>query len=247
MSEGSGPELLPFRRRATIVVFAKAPRAGLVKTRMTPPLSPEQAAELYDNLLDDALATTSQLSKELDLDPVVAVFPEDACGEIVRRTPPRFQVVAQRGNDLGERMGWAVAEAAAGGATRILLRGSDCPVLGVELVRAALEELERVDLVVSPDLGGGYSLIGLRRPTPGLFDHPMSTHSVLDDTLANARRLGLEATVLAPSFDLDEAADFAHLARARREGRAGPCPRTLAHMDDHDLWSLAPPVPGGPT
>jgi len=236
---------LPFRGRGTLVVFAKAPRAGLVKTRMTPPLSPEQAAELYDNLLDDALATTSALSKELALDPVVAVFPEDACGEIVRRAPSRFQVVAQRGSDLGKRMEWAVAEAAGGGAARILLRGSDSPVLGIAEVREALEALEGDDLVIVPDLDGGYGLIGLRRPAPGLLDHPMSTRSVLADTLANARRLGLTVRVLEPSFDLDEVQDFAHLARARRDGRAGACPRTLAHMDEHDLWRLAP-EPGGP-
>ena len=203
---------------------------------MSPPLTPDQAADLYRNLLDDVLAVTAEFSRGLGLDPVVAVHPPEACGEMSGRVVPAFRVVAQRGRHLGERMAWAAREAGAAGARRILLRGSDSPLLPDRVLLQALRALDDHDLAVSPDRDGGYSLIALRKPCPGLFDHAMSTQSVLEDTLANARRLGLRPHVLPPSFDLDTAEDFLCLAEARARGCANLCPRTLAFLDKNDLW-----------
>jgi len=224
-----------------VVVFAKAPRAGLVKTRMSPPLSPEQAADLYANLLDDVLEATGRFATELGLRAVVAVHPAEALAEIADRAPENFEVVAQRGANLGARMGWGVAEAAAAGASRILLRGSDNPVLSRSCLEAALMELSDYDLVVSPDRDGGYGLIGLRAPAPGLFDHPMSTGSVLEETLSNAHAMGLSCKELEASFDLDSVADFSELARAHAAGDTTLCPRTIAHFDACELWRFARP------
>jgi len=221
---------------SVVIVFAKSPRPGLVKTRMSPPLSPEQAAELYSNLLDDVLDATGRYASELGLQAVVSVYPAEARGEFAERVPENFRVIAQRGAGLGERMAWAVAEAAASGAGRILLRGSDNPILDRSCLEAALAGLREYDLVVSPDRDGGYGLIGLREPAPGLFDHPMSTRSVLEETLANASGLGLQCKVLDPSFDLDTVDDFGELERARAQGQVGPCPRTIAHFDACELW-----------
>jgi rSAM/selenodomain-associated transferase 1 len=230
----------PFARRGVLVIFAKAPRPGLVKTRMSPPLSADQAAELYGHLLDDVLCVSAEIALALALDAVVTVHPADATGEMARRVPAGFRVIAQRGRNLSERMGWAVAEAAAGGAGRILVRGSDSPTLGRESIDEALAGLEEHDLVLSPDLDGGYALVGLRKPATGLFDHPMSTGTVLRETLANANRLGLASALLAPCFDLDTAADLAHLSRVRTRAEQR-CPRTLAYLDAEDLWRYATP------
>jgi rSAM/selenodomain-associated transferase 1 len=227
------------RGRALIGVLAKAPRAGLVKTRMSPPLSGHQAAELHRHLLGDVLEATAEFAGSLGLEALVVVHPEDARPEIAVSCPPAFDVVEQRGHDLAERMAWAVNEAAASGATRILLRGSDSPLLDGGTVARALEELEACDLVLCPDLAGGYCLIGLRRPAPALFDHPMSTSSVLDDTLAAASALGLRARLLEPTFGLDTVADFAYLARARSRDAEVLCPRTLAYLDENDLWRFS--------
>ena len=221
---------------ATIVVFAKAPVPGRVKTRMIPPFSPDQAAGLYASMLADVLETTAAFATRRGLEALLAVDPPDACGEMARRAPPSYRVVAQRGPGLSARMAWAVAEVAATGRERVLVRGSDSPALDPATLDAALDALADSDLSVCPDLDGGYSLIGLRGPAPGLFDHPMSTFRVLDDTLANARRLGLNSRVLSPRFDLDTAADLAHLAQARRDGSASGCRRTLAYLDDEALW-----------
>ena len=222
--------------RGVVVVFAKAPEPGRVKTRMVPVLSPDQAAEFYSNLLDDVLAATADFAARLGIDPVLTVDPASACGELARRAPRVFRVVPQCGPGLGARMSWACHEAAAGGAAPILLRGSDSPALGLEVVRAALEALVDCDVVISPDRDGGYSLIGLRKPSPELFDHPMSTGRVLEDTLSNARALGLRAVLLKPSFDLDTPGDLELLAQVRAEGGDLHCPRTLAFLDDEGLW-----------
>lgn len=224
------------RRERVIVVFAKEPRPGQVKTRLSPPLSLEQAAELYAELLADVLRATAAFSRELGLAPVLAVHPADACPRLARGAPASFRVVPQRGEGLAERMQRAVDEAGAAGASLILLRGSDSPVLDGESVGAALTALSEADLVLCPDRDGGYGLVGLRRPVPGLFEHPMSTGTVLDDTLANADALGLRSHVLDPSFDLDTIADLRWLAEARDEHVTRLCPRTLAYLDAHDLW-----------
>lgn len=222
--------------RGAIVVFAKAPRPGEVKTRMCPPLTPEQACGLYACLLADVLAETAVAARRNDLAPFVAVHPAKACGEIARAAPPGFTVVPQRGRNLSQRMAWAVAERAASGAPRVLLRGSDSPLLDTDVVARALATLDEVDLVLCPDRDGGYNLVGLRRPAPGLFEHPMSTGSVLDDTLENAAALGLCARRQDAGFDLDRFGDLALLAAARSEGRAKVCAKTIAYLDHEALW-----------
>jgi rSAM/selenodomain-associated transferase 1 len=221
---------------ASVIVFAKAPRPGLVKTRMCPPLDFDRAAALYARMLEDVLVATGDFSRVLDLDPVLALHPPDGVAEVLPRVPRGFRVVEQRGQTLSERMAWAVAEAAAGGARRILVRGSDSPVLPRRHFERALEILEEHDIALSPDLDGGYGLIGLCRPWPGLFDLPMSTETVLEDTLARARELGASTSLLEGSFDLDRYEELAQLAAARAGEGASLCPRTLEYLDREALW-----------
>jgi rSAM/selenodomain-associated transferase 1 len=225
--------------RAAIVVLAKVPRPGLVKTRLCPPLCSQEAAELYEHMLDDVLAATDAFAQELDLDPILAVHPAEGAPELLSRAPRRFRVIAQRGRDLAERMTWAGLEAAAGGLAPILLRGSDSPVLDQERVHQVLSSLDGHDLAICPDLDGGYSLVGMRRPVAGIFGHRMSTGSVLEDTLACAEALGLRCQLTTSSFDVDTVDDLATLARARRAGDTALCPRTIAFLDDRDLWRHA--------
>ncbi len=226
-------------RRAAFVVFAKAPRPGSVKTRMTPTLRPEAAADLYRCMLEDVLEATAQAARAFGAELVLAAHPPEAVRELAGLAPAEFRIVAQRGPDLGRRMEWAVAEAAAGGARAVVLRGSDSPALGASAFPAALAALDEADLALSPDRDGGYNLVALRRPAPGLFDHPMSTASVLDDTRGRAHSLGLRVRTLAPSFDLDTPADLELLAEARRVDPRLPCPRTLAWLDRHEVWGRA--------
>jgi uncharacterized protein len=216
-----------------LVVFAKEPAPGQVKTRLCPPFTPEQAARFYAALLADVLDATAAACRALGLDAVLAVHPPEAATRVP--APPGFRREPQRGPDLAARMEHALArELAAGGP--VLLRGSDSPTLAAATLAAAVDALSRSDLVLCPDRDGGYNLVGLAKPAPGLFAHPMSTAAVLADTLAQARRLGLSHTLLPAGFDLDTAADLALLADARHAGAADLCPRTLAFLDAEKLW-----------
>jgi rSAM/selenodomain-associated transferase 1 len=223
-----------------LVVFAKAPRPGKVKTRLCPPLRLEQAAALYACMLDDVLAASAAACAELGLVPILAVDPPEACEALAAGAPAGFRVRAQRGADLAARMEAAVAEVAADGHAPLLLRGSDSPAMGTPALREAVAALAEADLVVAPDPDGGYGLVGLQAPAPGLFDHPMSTSSVLEDTLAHARALGLRYRRLTPGFDVDTIEDIGRLALARREKPTLPCPHTLRYLDEHRIWSLSP-------
>lgn len=217
-------------------MLAKRPEPGHVKTRLCPPLTPVQASEFYAEMLADVLAATAEFCDALDLAPVLAVDPPEACRAMATAAPPSFRVVPQRGAGLAERMAHAVDAQGAAGAAAILLRGSDSPALDLETVSAALAALETHDLVLCPDLDGGYGLVALRRPAPGLFDHAMSTERVLDDTLARAAELGLRSQLLEPRFDIDTADDLARLFAQRSPALERRCPRTLAYLDAHGLW-----------
>jgi len=218
--------------------MAKAPEPGRVKTRMVPPLDPQQAAGLYAAMLRDVLRNTARFAEELGFSLQLAVYPPEARASMARSVPTQFSVVPQRGSDLASRMGWAIREALATGARRVLLRGSDSPALDAERVHQAARALDSCELAICPDRDGGYNLIGVDREVPGLFKHPMSTRQVLEDTLANARALGLHSTVLEPCFDLDRAADLRHLAGVRSPELRELCGETLAHCDDAGLWRL---------
>lgn len=222
-----------------LVVFAKAPLPGRVKTRLSPPLTLEQAAGLYAAMLADVLEASAEFARRLDLAAVLAVDPGDACRVLAREAPRGFCVVAQRGSDLPRRLGWSAREWAASGARRILMRGSDSPLLDGEQVSDALSALEQADVALCPDRDGGYSLIGLRRPVAGLFDHAMSNSDVMRDTLSNARDAGLRTHTLAGSFDIDRVEDLRALAAARQRGVTDLCSRTLAYLDEQRLWRFA--------
>lgn len=234
-----------------LVVFAKRPEPGRVKTRLCPPLTPEQAAGLYGCLLADALEESACAARTLGLAAVLAADPPEACAELAAAAPAGFRVLAQRGPHLGARMLRAAREAAAAGARCVLLRGSDSPALAEPALRAALRALAGADVALSPDRDGGYGLValgarallrGLAGPT--LFDPPTSTPSVLADTVEQAARLGLRVARLAPGFDVDRFEDLRLLAGARHGTASPPCPRTLAWLDAQGLWPHAADGPG---
>jgi len=221
-------------RGPLLIVFAKRPEAGAVKTRLCPPFTPVQAAEFYACLLEDVLETMARAAPAIGLSLRLAIHPDEAVESPGVPVPAGFSVVGQRGPGLSERMEHAIAEAAAEGFGPILVRGSDSPALSGAVLEAALAELETADLVICPDLDGGYNLVGLCRPAPGIFDHAMSTASVLDDTLAHAARLGLRHVVLSEGFDIDTLDDLRVLCSAT--ATMGSCSRTWAYLDKNDLW-----------
>ena len=225
-----------------LVVFAKAPQPGRVKTRLSPPLSSVEAADLYRCLLLDALDESVAAAAALGLEAVLAVDPPSATAELAAQSPAGFRAIAQTAGELGARMSHVARQAAAAGAPFALLRGSDSPCLDRVVLRDAVAALAGADLVICPDRDGGYNLVGLGMralewgPSGRLFDHPMSTPTVLRETLERAERLQLLAAQLPPGFDVDCYEDLRWLAARRLEPGTLPCRRTLAFVDEWRLW-----------
>lgn len=222
--------------RAALVVFGKEPRPGFVKTRMCPPLEPEQASALYACMLEDVLDESRKACARAGAALYLAVHPPRAVRSMARVVRPPVRTIAQHGPDLASRMHDALAQLAAAGFERLAVRGSDSPALPAARIEEAFEALDDADLSVSRDADGGYALLALREPHRGLFDHPMSTDSVADATVANARRLGWRCHELAPGFDLDTVEDLSRLRALPRELAAARCPRTVGLLDEQGWW-----------
>ncbi|MFK7897897.1 MAG: TIGR04282 family arsenosugar biosynthesis glycosyltransferase [Myxococcota bacterium] len=214
--------------RGWLIVFGKVPQPGRVKTRLSPPLSLIQSADLYAEMLADVLEASLGFAADLGLEPVLAFDPPEGLADILPLVPAGFRLQAQRGTGLGERMANAFAEAFGSGAERVLLRGSDSPAIGSKTFEDAMRFLdEGADIALSPDQGGGYAVVGMRSPHPELFNLPMSTERVLDQTIqfSAAKKLRLEQT--GSVFDLDVATDFQELAAVEEEIQLDLCPRTV--------------------
>jgi len=233
-------------RPGWLVVFAKVPVAGRVKTRLTPPFTPQQAAAFYRCLLADALDVSSASARMLGLEAVLCVDPPPETASLVAQAPRGMRAIAQQPGPLDVRMTRAAQQGFAAGAPFVMLRGSDSPCLGESAIGDAVAALARADLVIRPDRDGGYDLVALGpaagRAVDALFGHPMSTPTVLRDTLDHAGRLALRSELLATGFDVDRFDDLRWLAAARHADASMPCPRTLAFLDEHRLW----PAPASP-
>ena len=195
---------------AVLAVFAKAPVAGQVKTRMCPPLTPAQAAALYQAMLLDVLAQPPpdrQVARALWFTPAAqrAWFEGAAADWILH---------LQEGEDLAARLRRAFRVHAEEGRSRMVVRGSDSPTLPPETVAAAFAALDKSDLAICPDRDGGYNLIGMRQPADALFELEMSRASVLEETLERARELHLSVHLLPGHHDVDTAEDLKRLSPA---------------------------------
>lgn len=221
-------------RGPLLIVFAKRPAPGSVKTRLCPPFTPEQASAFYACMLEDVLEAMARAGPPLGLALRLMIHPAEAVARPGVPVPAGFTVVGQQGPGLAERMEQAFATASGEGFGPILVRGSDSPALDGSVLEAALAALDRVDLVLCPDRDGGYNLVGLRGPAPGIFDHAMSTDSVLKDTLARADALGVRHAVLPAGFDIDTVDDLRVLRTT--SGAMRSCSRTCAYLDENRLW-----------
>ena len=188
-------------------VFVKAPDPGAVKTRLAADIGAEQAAALYRRMGRALVAECVAPGRHRTIawfspaSRVTAVLEwlED-CGH--------DGILCQSPGGLGERLAAAFERHFAEGARRVVVIGSDCPQVGVSLVRQAFRALEDADLVIGPALDGGSYLLGLNAPAPSLFhDIQWSTEVVYRQTMDQAGRLNLSMAVLPELRDLDTVAD----------------------------------------
>lgn len=187
-----------------LIVFVKAPRPGLVKTRIAEVLGAEAAAAIYRRLAECVLANLAGL-REVEL----RFAPDDALPEIAPWLCPGWRANPQGGGDLGVRLERAFADAFAAGARRVVVIGSDCPEVRTADIRDAWQALAGAGVALGPAQDGGYWLIGLAQPQPRLFtDLPWSTADVFRQTVERARALGLRVARLRQLADVDTAADW---------------------------------------
>lgn len=194
-----------------LLVIAKQPAAGQTKTRLTPPLTPEAAAGLYECLLADTLDVARRAP---GVERGILYLPSGS-EPYFAALAPDFSLTLQQGASLGERLDNALTALLGRGYRRVVVVNSDGPSLPVEHLAAAFDALARgAEVVFGPCDDGGYYLIGASRPVPRLLrDVKMSTPTVLADTLALAAADGLRVALLPPWFDVDELADLRRLAQ----------------------------------
>ena len=191
--------------RTTLLVFAKAPRPGTVKTRLAHTIGEEQATGLYRRMGRLIVANVRPAPARV----VVCYDPPDSEAEIRDWLGPSLhRCWPQGGGDLGARMSRMV-ERAFPHADRVVVIGTDTPAVDAGTVARAVAALDTADVVIGPALDGGYYLLGLRRPHPALFAGiRWSTDSVLTETVERIERLGLSATWLEVEKDIDTAEDL---------------------------------------
>ncbi len=195
--------------KQTLLVVAKRPAPGQTKTRLCPPLTPNQAASLYDCFLRDTLDTMRQVP---DAQCVIGYLPE-AAADYFSQLAPDMGLAFQSGDSLGERLDHLLTEALTNGSHKAVIMDSDSPTLPAAYLSQAFDLLDEVDVVLGPTRDGGYYLIGLKQPQPHLLRQvQMSTPHVLSDTLALAESTGLTVSLLPAWYDVDTIADLYQLA-----------------------------------
>lgn len=203
---------------AALVVFAKAPIPGQVKTRLCPPLTPDEAAALHGSFVLDTLERTKAAATQFKLpfDRYLACAPSSTHVFFkIMEERQSVKLLDQTGDNLGARLTQAFENLFARGYKQALIIGSDVPSLPLEQYKQALTLLDSHDLVLGPALDGGYYLIGLNRSAPDLFtDIPWSTDQVLKLTQEKALGLGLKSALLAPWRDVDTIDDLQALIEA---------------------------------
>ncbi|MDF1590748.1 MAG: TIGR04282 family arsenosugar biosynthesis glycosyltransferase [Desulfobacterales bacterium] len=196
----------PFKKLA--VVMAKEPVPGKVKTRLTPPLTPREAADVYRCFLQDRLLAMGALS---EVDIALAYTPSRALKPFIDFCPENFGLFAQHGRTLGEKLCHIFQEKLSEGYDAVSVTGSDSPDLPNRLIRTSFDRLlvQGADLVLGPCPDGGYYLIAATKLYPELFSGiPWSTDKVLAATLKKAAALGLKTELLPPWRDLDTFQDL---------------------------------------
>jgi len=198
-----------------LAVMTKAPQAGQVKTRLVPPLTPEEAAELNKCFLRDtaaAISTAAAYDNACGVAVYTPVGAESAYSDIL---PADFSLLAQRGDGFGERLFFATEDLFKCGFESVCLIDSDSPTVPAKNFERAVKLLaspgERI--VLGPSDDGGYYLIGLNKPHRRVFEEiDWSTERVLEQTIQRTTAIGLEVKLLPAGYDIDDGESLRRLS-----------------------------------
>jgi len=210
-----------------ILLFAKAPLPGRVKTRLQPVLSPTESAELHASFVGDALERllgfNSIADLELHLDQETIAWTDF---NVVRKL--------QAEGDLGSRMCHAARQALSEGREQALILGSDSPTLPLEYIKTLLDS--PADIAFGPTDDGGYYAVKFRRLPAGLFENiEWSTERALEQSISSAKRLGMSVGHGPAWYDIDSPADLVRLVTEDTP------PRTTAWLKNHHFLVDPPP------
>jgi hypothetical protein len=201
-----------------LIIFARLPRAGEVKTRLGSIVGMGKAALIYAELARHAF----ELGREMRAKGISVYLYYDPLGDldsVKKWVGAPFRYMPQQGKTLGERMFRAFAQTFNEGASRSVIIGTDVPELDDAIVANAYEQLRRYDVVIGPSTDGGYYLLGMHAPVKSLFDGiAWSTSTVLRDTLTRAEHLRLSVAQLEPLADIDHHDDYAAYLHRRGGG-----------------------------
>lgn len=196
--------------KKALLIFAKEPSPGRVKTRLIPVIGATAAAELYEKLLYQTLMKSSKLQ---DIKKFLCCDTENSDESRCHKFADQFgfSFHTQSGEGIGERMYHALNDVSQEN-DQVILIGTDCPGYSVAYLKKAFELLDTYDAIIGPASDGGYVLIGMKKTQFDLFhDIPWSTNKVLAATRERLKSLGWQWTELETLNDIDEPSDLAHV------------------------------------
>ena len=196
-----------------LVVFAKAPIPGQVKTRLKPHLSDEECAGLHKSFIVD----TMTLAGKVDVADIFLACHPGVDHPFFKKisTDYGIRLTVQRGDDLGERMDNSIRDLLKMGYKKVVIIGTDSPDLPPDYVMEGLEQLNSFDMVVGPSIDGGYYLIGGRKELPVFQGIPWSSSKVFKMTLKTAVKNGTTFSVLKEWYDIDTWEDLQRFRASR--------------------------------
>ncbi len=222
-----------------VAIICKTPRPGHSKTRLSPPLRREECAGISACFIQDISSTIASVAGDGRARGYAVYTPAGTEAELRALLPGGFGLILQGDGDLGARLDKGISDLIAAGHAGAILINSDSPTLPRALLEAAAAAVLSGDnLVISPALDGGYTLIGLSKPHPHLFaDIPWSTERVYELTLQRAREINLSAIALDGWYDVDDGASYTILERELNgvrplfaKGPAQDAPKTRAFV-----------------
>jgi rSAM/selenodomain-associated transferase 1 len=221
-------------------VFVRVPQAGKVKTRLSPPLSHEQACQLYTAFVRDLFARVEKLKKVYGTVFYAGGDPDRLIGLIAKS----YEIRPQQGDTLGDRLAAAFERLLGGEGRMAVIIGSDSPDVPIQYIKRAFLRLKQKDVVLGPAADGGYYLVGLRTPAPEIFDGvDWGKSSVLGQTLQRIKARDLSLSLLPLWYDVDTPAslellrDMIRARRIERSGRLMATEEALANLFHHGCQS----------
>ena len=193
-----------------VAIICKTPASGLSKTRLSPPLRPDECAAISACFIRDLSKTIAGLVDGGDVTGCAVYMPLGSEATLRALLPDCFRLVLQGEGNLGDRLLKGAADLLGAGHTGAILVNSDSPTLPASILRQAVDAVRSGDnVVLSPAVDGGYTLVGLSKPDARLFeDIPWSTPDVYRLTLERAREIGLPVVAVPAWYDVDDAASF---------------------------------------